>query len=305
MLDPNAISDANHAAMLGRVEASIMGESALIDETGRVYWEGGSSSTLYESLLPKLHQFGADHAQAALLTGIITLAFIGVLTGWLRRVLESSSSQLFFSSVFLTKAIDWTILRLPRIENKWLVMASIALYFLESYNCSTRYYLANAISSPTQLEEYIETLRQEEPIVTWKVNSFHYELRRIFSLTNFLRSLMTTKADGTNDLLIPPRPKNCAPMFPFTRKVITHQATATYKYETCQDSTMAGVWRKATSISTDTAPFTKIAITVLIILADKKSREDYFAQQSEFVNLHGRGDEFTEFSTNIQGKKKV
>ena len=48
MLDPNAISDANHAAMLGRVEASIMGESALIDETGRVYWEGGSSSTLYE-----------------------------------------------------------------------------------------------------------------------------------------------------------------------------------------------------------------------------------------------------------------
>ena len=212
MLEQNTITDANHAAMLGRVEASIMGESALIDETGRVYWEGGSSSTLYESFLPKLHQFGADHAQAAIFTGLITLAFIGVLTGWLRRVLETSNSSssngggLLFSSILLTNIINWTIMRLPRIENKFLVIASIVLYFLESYNCSTRYYLANAISSPTELEEYIETLRQEKPIVTWKVNSFHYELRKIFTLSNlfrssssFLVSSITRKGQDNND----------------------------------------------------------------------------------------------------------
>jgi hypothetical protein len=64
---------------------------------------------------------------------------------------------------------------------------------------------------------------------------------------------------------------------------------------------MAGVWKRAAATSTSTAPFTKIALTKLLVLSNQKSREDYFRQQSEFVTVHGRGDEFVEFSTDIQG----
>jgi hypothetical protein len=304
-VDHSRISDESHAAMLGRVEASILGESALIDrETGRVYWEGGGSTTLYETFGPKLDQYGLDHVQAALLTGFITLVFIGVLAGWLRRLLDqsnlsSSSTDSLFLSLLLTAA-HWTIMRLPRIENKWLVFASVAFYFAESYYCSTRFYLANALSGPAELEDYIDRLREERPVVTWKVSSFHYEKRRLFALSQYFHSLRRRFTHEQNISDIIPRIKNCKHIFPLTKKVVTHQASTTYQYESCLDSTMAGVWKRATLITTNIAPFTKIALTVLLVLADKKSREDYFAQQSEFVNQHGRGDEFTEFSTDIQ-----
>jgi hypothetical protein len=49
------------------------------------------------------------------------------------------------------------------------------------------------------------------------------------------------------------------------------------------------------------APFTRIVLTKLLVLSNQQSREDYFKQQSEFVTQHGRGDEFVEFSTDIQG----
>lgn len=42
-------------------------------------------------------------------------------------------------------------------------------------------------------------------------------------------------------------------------------------------------------------------ISKLLVLKDSPTREEYFRQQSEFVTEHGRGDEFTEFSTDIQG----
>ena len=39
--EASALNDHHHAAMLTRAEASILGESALLDrETGRVFWEG-------------------------------------------------------------------------------------------------------------------------------------------------------------------------------------------------------------------------------------------------------------------------
>jgi hypothetical protein len=229
--------DGSHAAMLGRVEASIMGESALIDrETGRVYWEGGSSNTLYESLAPKLDQYGAEHVKAALLTGLITLAFIGILAGGMRRAIEQadlshpSSRWLVVSMMF--SVLEWTILRLPKLENKWLVLASVALYFLESYNCSTRRFLANAISSTTELEEYIESLRSEQPVVQWKVRSFHYEKRKIFALPSVFRSLLHKSKQVTDlDHGLIPRSRNSAPIFLLTKRVLTHEATASYQYE--------------------------------------------------------------------------
>ena len=70
----------------------------------------------------------------------------------------------------------------------------------------------------------------------------------------------------------------------------------------CRDSTIAGMWKRAESASPRAAPFTKIALTKILVLSEPKSREDYFRQQSEFVTENGRGDEFVEFSTDIEGK---
>jgi hypothetical protein len=69
----------------------------------------------------------------------------------------------------------------------------------------------------------------------------------------------------------------------------------------CLDSTIAGVWKKAEAMTSGAAPFTKIVLTKLLVLSNQPSREDYFKQQSEFVTQHGRGDEFVEFSTDIEG----
>jgi hypothetical protein len=76
-------------------------------------------------------------------------------------------------------------------------------------------------------------------------------------------------------------------------------------HKSCLDITIAGVWRRAAAVSSNVAPFTKIVLTKLLVLSDRKSREDYFRQQSEFVTQHGRGDEFVEFSTNIQGENEI
>mmetsp|Transcript_5221 Transcript_5221/g.11563 ORF Transcript_5221/g.11563 Transcript_5221/m.11563 type:complete len:406 (-) Transcript_5221:570-1787(-) len=309
----------------GRVEASIFGESALIDrETGRVFWECGNSNTLYESVTPKLDQYGVEHVQATFLTLIITLAFLSVLSGWLQRAINSyyNSSLSTKSLSFLILLAECTILKLPKIENKWLVLASLALYFVESYNCSTRYFLANAMSSSTELDAYIDGLREEQPIVTWKVKSFHYELRRIFAITGMIRSLFRSiKKSGTVQELptststsalpsLPPfdlglsrkRARHTAPIFLITRKIVTNEASSSYKYASCSDNTIAGVWTRAQTDSDGgkIVPFTKISLSKVLVLADKGSREDYFQQQSNFVTKYGREDEFAEFSTEIE-----
>lgn len=69
----------------------------------------------------------------------------------------------------------------------------------------------------------------------------------------------------------------------------------------CEDKTTAGVWRRAEATAITPAPFSKILLSKLLILPNAKAREDYFKQQSTFVTREGR-DEFTEFSTSIQGK---
>ncbi|VEU43588.1 unnamed protein product [Pseudo-nitzschia multistriata] len=309
------------ATGFGRVEASIFGESALIDrETGRVYWECGDSNTLYESITPKLDQYGVEHAQATFLTIVITLAFLSVLSGWLQRVIAYYNSSVSTRSLSLLILLaEWTILKLPKIENKWLVLASLIFYFYESYNCSTRHFLANAMSSSSELDTYIDSLRNEQPIVTWKVKTFHYELRRIFAITTIIRSLFrSVKKTGavqelsTSTSALPSsRPldmglpiksaRNTPPMFLITRKVVTNEASANYMYTSCNDNTIAGVWTRAQTDSDDGSivPFTKISLSKVLVLADKRSREHYFQQQSDFVTKYGREDEFAEFSTHI------
>jgi hypothetical protein len=236
--------DLHHAAMLRRAEVSILGESALLDrDSGRVYWEGGSSNTLYESLIPKLDQYGAEHAQAAVLSTLITLAFLGVLAGWTRHALEQNPTWMTTASSSATGTIaaiisaivtvlQFTILRMPTIHNRWLVAASVALYFLESYNCSTHRYLTNAITSTEELEVYIDKLREEQPIVSWQVITYHFERRKIFALpslvSTWIRRARLKESLGVLEDI--PQTKNCRSMFPFTRKVISHKGTAFYDY---------------------------------------------------------------------------
>ncbi|KAG7351121.1 Tmem151 family protein [Nitzschia inconspicua] len=317
---------------LGRIEASIFGESALLDrETGRVFWESGTSSTLYESLTPRLDQFGVEHFQASVLSGILTLAVLGIISGWIQRAIlqlrESSLiPSLMLSSPTTSQVVsvlialtELALLKLPMIENRWLVVLCILLYLLESYNCSTRRFLAHAISTSKELDDYLESLRQEPPIVTWKVKAFHYEYRRPFLLPRFIQSLMRSllsiasssriqkskepsAISPTMDYEYTLKHRHTSPKPILTHKIITNEASATYQFGTCRDDTMVGVWTRAMAFrdKDDVAPFTKIALTKLLILADGRTREDYFQQQSNFFTKHGQGDEFAEFSTDIQ-----
>ena len=150
--------------MMGKLTASIMGESALVDkETGRVLWEGGTT-TLSASLAPILGN-SIKHVRATILTGVLLLAIIGSIVARIRRSLfaetASNGSRSWPVSALLFVA-DWTILNIPQVHGNVLITA-IVLYLIESYTCSTRRYLANSLSSPVEVEEYIELLREEPP----------------------------------------------------------------------------------------------------------------------------------------------
>ena len=62
-----------------------------------------------------------------------------------------------------------------------------------------------------------------------------------------------------------------------------------------EDHTLASTWQRAprsfSSGSTEEeALFGKVTLSKLLVLKDKDTREDYFAQQAAFVTLEGRKD---------------
>jgi hypothetical protein len=216
---------------MGQISASIMGECALVDkETGRIFWEGGST-TLSASLAPFLDGYGVKHFKATLMSCIFLLAILSSIVARIRLHVQESINPESCSwpvSALLFVA-HWTILRLPKINGK-ILLTVIALYLIESYTCSTRRYLANAISSPTEVEEYIERLRQEPPVVTWKVRCFHYEQRKWLSALSYLwafRRFLITKEKMEDEVL-----PFVEPLLPwmFTRKVVTHETSGNYTY---------------------------------------------------------------------------
>ncbi len=202
-----------------------MGESALIDkETGRIFWEGGSSSTLSASIAPKLSEFGLNHFKSTVLSILLLTALVSYLANWIRQMIidQEPGTSTFIKTAAVTM-VQWTLLRMPKM-NRWLVSGIVILYLIESYTCSTRRYLANSISSPHGLEEYIEQLRREPPAVVWKLRCFHYEK---FDIGHMLNRLLRSKSNvNENDTTIKPSPF----LPPFTRKVVTHEATTTYQY---------------------------------------------------------------------------
>jgi len=218
--------------MMGHVGASIMGESALVDkETGRVLWEGGTT-TLSASLAPILGK-SIKHVRATILTGILLLALVGSIVARIRRILfpegASADSRPWPMTALLFVA-DWTILNVPQVKRNVLLLA-IVLYLLESYTCNTKRYLANSLSSPVEVEDYIERLREEPPLVTWKVRCFHYERRKwlsmLSSLSVIVKFLTMKREDEQEDLV----QSSVEPsQWIFTRKVVTHQALSNYNY---------------------------------------------------------------------------
>ena len=87
------------------------------------------------------------------------------------------------------------------------------------------------------------------------------------------------------------------------KKVVTHEAVGTYKFGNWADYTLASTWKRARSSHSngvvDSAPFSKVTLSKLLVLKDKATREDYFAQQAAFVMMEGRRDVRAEFATSI------
>ena len=281
-------------SMMGKIGASVMGESALIDkETGRIFWEGGSTSTIHASIAPLLGDLGIRHFKGTALSIVLWLSVVslvarcirGRLAGW-----EPTAWPVIAAIAFMRV----TIVKVPTFSN-WFMLGTFAFYLLEAWTCNTRRYLTNAISSPQGVEEYIERLRTETPSVTWKVRCFHYEHRWWLAFL-LAPQLLFRNTESISDLSI----DGVAPSGLLTKKVVTHCAQTNYSYTNCHDSTIAGLWKRAELSTSLQAPFTKISLSKLLVLPNSKARIDYFQQQANFVTTQGQADEYTEFSTNIQ-----
>lgn len=61
-------------------------------------------------------------------------------------------------------------------------------------------------------------------------------------------------------------------------------------YHSCEDRTLASIWKRSQSFDEKEAPFSKLSLSKLLVLKDKATREDYFAQQAAFVMEEGRKD---------------
>ena len=280
-------------SMMGKIGASVMGESALIDkETGRIFWEGGSTSTVHASIAPFLGDLGLRHLKGTAISALLLLCVLSLVARYLRGRISGwgPTSWPLIAFHILAKL---TILRVPHFDN-WFLIATIAAYLLEASTCNTRRYLTNAISSPEGVEQYIESLRTENAVVTWKVRCFHYERRWLAYI------LAPQLIFGNPDMDTDFSETNVAPSGLLTKKVITHNAEANYTFHHCEDNTIAGVWKRAETSKSSLAPFTKIILTKLLVLPNTKARLDYFEQQAKFVTSQGQEDEYAEFSTNIQ-----
>lgn len=286
-----------------------MGESALIDrETGQIFWQGGPG-VLHVGASSTLSSLGVRHVRATALTLILVTAALSALASKLRDMLKTIDVVGPWWQV-ASVLVKCTIL-LPRFD-AWFVILIIALYLIEAHCCSTRRYLANALSGPAAVEDYVEGLRQAPPAARWTVRCFHYEQRKSLAWLTFIlrmafgstnrRSFESESADvgwgeGTGNVGLNLQSTLQGPSF-LTKKVVTHQATKAYQCASWKDETTVGLWKRAFAPDL-TAPFTKLALCKVLLLSNGKARSDYFAQQTDFVTREGNKDQFAEFSTNI------
>lgn len=127
---------------LTRLEASIMGESALIDrEHGRVLWEAGGSAVgrLSASVAPKLDELGAAHIKAKVLTSLLLIAVSRMMLKRLQTKLHGTRVaneflRIRFVGPFIVLLAKMTILRIPS-PSPWVIFLLWVLYILEAYTC--------------------------------------------------------------------------------------------------------------------------------------------------------------------------
>jgi hypothetical protein len=287
----------------GHRHSSIIGESALVDkETGRIFWEGGES-TLTASVFPKLRtHLGLYYLRASLLSVILILAVARIVASWLKvtfdqsTILQKQPRPFHVSVIFFL--VQSTLFAAPQFE-PWFIVSIAILYILEAYLSDTRRYLANALPSPNGVEDYLERLREVSPVVEWKVRSFQYQVRPfmaplavLFHGYRRLRQQLSSPEDHALPEWI-------------RRKKVHQVAAGTFHYQKCVDKTVAGVWKRAKNNPGErneggaASPFAKIVLTKLLVLANAKSRQEYFQQQGRFVRDHCEEESMAEFSTNI------
>ena len=305
---------------------NLLSESALMDkETNAIYWQGGSDIISTSLTKPYLTERGVKHVRATILSTLLWLWMWGKLSRYLTSTYFESSlnvvdtqhqqRQLFTMAFtnpilqkvasFLKSIIQFVLLlihsllyvRLPSYSPKFLI-TTILLYLIEAYTCSTRRYLSHAMNAPTEIEEYMEKLRLAEPIVKWKVRCFHYE-DRLRGLKDLRKKFDNIDGETHLNNFV----RDTPPLW-MAKKVVTHEAVGTYKFGTCEDHTLASLWKRQQSFSStsqnENAPFSKLALSKLLVLKDRRAREDYFAQQAAFVTMEGRKDVYAEFATSIE-----
>ena len=293
-------------------------------ETNAIYWQGGSDIISTSLTKPYLTERGVKHVRATILSTLLWLWMWGKVSRYLTSTYFESSSnvvdtrqqqQLFAMAFtnpilqkvasFLKPIIQFVLLlihsllyvRLPSYSPKFLT-TTLLLYLIEAYTCSTRRYLSHAMNAPTEIEEYMEKLRLAKPIVKWKVRCFHYE-DRLRGLKDLRKKFDNIDGETHLNNVVGDTP----PLW-MAKKVVTHEAVGTYKFGTCEDHTLASLWKRQQSFSStsqnDNAPFSKLALSKLLVLKDRRAREDYFAQQAAFVTMEGRKDVYAEFATSIE-----
>jgi hypothetical protein len=318
---------------------NLLSESALMDkETNAIYWQGGSDIISTSLTKPYLTEKGVLHVKATILSGLLWLWVWGRVSRYLvstyfessnNNAADSSSSTLLGQghlftmafthplmqkvAAFLSPIIQFILLlihsllylRLPSYSPKFLI-TTIILYLLEAFTCSTRRYLSHALNAPTEVEAYLERIRIAKPVVKWKVRCFHYEdrLRGLKELGKKIDNVNEKLHDALDSSHSTSSSKSFGDTPPLwmAKKVVTHEAVGTYKFNNCEDQTVASLWKRSQSFSSTEhgAPFSKLALSKLLVLKDRRAREDYFAQQASFVTLEGRKDVYAEFATSIE-----
>lgn len=313
-----------------RAETSILGESAIIDKTtGRIYWEHAHRNTLSASLGPRLRKIVGVHFRATILSTILWMAVGGRLverSQWaphLQQVLQKQQQQPATTITWIKTVLlscGHTLLHsLPRCPRSLLYLA-VGLYLLESYQCSTRQYLSHSVPD---VESCIADLRTADPIIQWKVRSFHYEnplVRVVWTMprgvlqrlgppwnqqqhknatTNNATEVSTNSSTMTTTVS---SSSSSAPSLWRCWKVVTHVSRHDYAYSSCVDRTVAGVWKRSwaatTTTTTHTPPF-KVRLTKTVLLSTPKTRVDYFRQLRAFLRSTQGLDALSECTTTI------
>lgn len=296
---------------------TVLGKSTLVDkETGRIYWEGGASTTLSSSILPKIGLTNTLHLdrwyyfRSTLLSSLLFLAVARVVSDWLAsRDIWDKISRLHNSKLISLVVLAFRIIvELPPKWETWFVGSVVFLYLLEAYLSPTRQYLVNSIPENRNLDDFLDHLKVKVPVVEWRVRSFDYRTHPAFlpgvtlvrSIKALLKLSMGSKCSTETDF---EKKYQSGPAW-FRRKHIQKEIVGSYSFDSVADATVAGIWKRSAKSTTDEtkARLAKIVLSKVVVLADEATRQEYFRQQNRFVDDNCSDKNKAEFSTSIHVK---